>query len=383
MNVAILVPTRSGGSGGLIKHLKEVVPRMSKNTVADRISVFVPKNIFGGLQLPGAQIRTVSENDFKTGFREMGRLVDADPFDAVLITTPRPVPVRRHPCVYMVQNIEPIQRPSYTMPLAWRLRLWLLRQEIGISLKRATCVIALSNNLKSELSKRYQIKPDNIHVVYHGFDPCETGSSSRPVIDMPDRGFLFSAGSIVPYRGYEDIIRASAVLVSSGVKIPTVILAGHGVDDSNSYFRSLVKLARALNVEAKILWPGFLSRREMTWCYQHARMFIETSRAEAFPNILVEAIGNGCVCVSCDHPPMPEVFGDSALYYPTGDKVALARRIREVMEANEDVTEEWSRKTKLRASSFSWDRCAVETVDVLKCALEKYRRAAGCLSRTD
>ena len=366
MKIAILIPVRSGGSLGYIKHLTEIVPKMLQNKVVERISIFVPEKTLIGLHIPGVDLHLVAHDDYKTGFREMGELAEAGEYDVALCTTARAVPLLRCPIIYMVQNIEPIQKPSYSMPLKWRVRLWLLRREHAMAFKRATGIIAISNFSKSQICQRFYIQPKDVHVVYHGFDPGESASSVKPDLSIPKEGFIFSAGSIVPYRGYEDIIRALAVLLSSGAKILPVIFAGSVNSYAKSYERSLRSLARSLKVEDFIIWAGGLQRNEMTWCYQNARLFIQTSRAEAFPNILVEAMGHGCVSVSCDHPPMPEIFQDAALYYPTGDSDALAQRIKMVLEMNQEETEKRHTITRLRSSFFSWDKCANDTLEVLQ-----------------
>lgn len=129
MKVAVLVPVRRGGSGGFIKHLQEVIPRWLRSSALSRLSIIAPQGTLDGLEKLDTDIFRVSQDDYRTGFQDMSALVSNHDYDAVLSTTARPVKLTGYPIVTMVQNIEPIQKAIYPMPLVWRMRLWALRRE--------------------------------------------------------------------------------------------------------------------------------------------------------------------------------------------------------------------------------------------------------------
>lgn len=294
----------------------------------------------------------------------MAELVNSSDADVILNTTSRPVKVTGKPLVTIVQNIEPVQRAAYPMPLAWRLRLWLLRRETGRACRQSTRVIAVSNALKEELGRRFGLT--NVHVVYHGFKG--EARCQRPDRPLPER-FIFTAGSIVPYRGYEDIILAIAQLRKTGGLVLPVLVAGMGSILSRSYESRLRRLAVRQGVAKDIHWLGQLTDAEMAWCYQNADLFVQTSRAESFSNIQVEALGNGALVISCTQPPMPEILGEAAIYYPTGNARALADALRQVGMMEPAEVGRWKSAARQRAVRFSWDQTAMQTLDVLESAV--------------
>ena len=77
-----------------------------------------------------------------------------------------------------------------------------------------------------------------------------------------------------------------------------------------------------------MVWAGQLTEPEMAWCFGHCEAFVMTSRAEACPNVALEAMSHGCRVVSTSQPPMPEFFGEAAAYYRGGDARDLARAVR-------------------------------------------------------
>ena len=95
-----------------------------------------------------------------------------------------------------------------------------------------------------------------------------------------------------------------------------------------------------------------------------------TSRVEACPNIALEAMSQGCICIAANNPPLPEFFGDAVIFYPPKDGTALAEAIQTVLARDDNQRKVMSEKAKRRAAKFSWDICAEKTVAVLAKAVE-------------
>ncbi len=78
------------------------------------------------------------------------------------------------------------------------------------AVKRADRVIALSRFVSDFLVTHWGISNEKIGLVYHGIDAKGDGDGSRPhIIPKNWRGlFIFTAGSIRPARGLEDLLMA-------------------------------------------------------------------------------------------------------------------------------------------------------------------------------
>ncbi|MCK4816280.1 glycosyltransferase, partial [bacterium] len=139
-----------------------------------------------------------------------------------------------------------------------------------------------------------------------------------------------------------------------------------GIDPGmGKYKRILEKRSEKLGITYQIIWAGSLSLSEMSWCYHNCSVFIMTSRAEACPNIALEAMAHGCVCISTKTPPMPEFFKNAAVYYPPKDGETLADAIQTIFTWDNNQRKVMSEKARKRAAEFSWDVCVEKTVNEL------------------
>jgi glycosyltransferase involved in cell wall biosynthesis len=204
-------------------------------------------------------------------------------------------------------------------------------------------------------------------LVYHGVDiEREENVLPPPVLEMSDTRFVFTAGSIRPARGLEDLISAVAGM-GDGFR---VVVAGNVDPRMGPYREQLESLAARAGVSRQLLWAGSLSPSEMDWCYRNAAAFVMTTRTEACPNIALEAMANGAVTVSTDDPPMPEMFGDTALFYHARHPDSLARSLETVLSMAEDERRASSVRALARARQFDWDRCASRTLEELRIAAD-------------
>jgi glycosyltransferase involved in cell wall biosynthesis len=115
-------------------------------------------------------------------------------------------------------------------------------------------------------------------------------------------------------------------------------------------------------VERQIHWAGQLSSAEMSWCYYHSRLFVMTSRVEACPNVALEAMSHGAFCIATDNPPLPEFFGEAALYYPPGRSDTLADMILAALSETPEVQSKRRATLRQHATHYSWQNTVEQTI---------------------
>jgi alpha-1,3-rhamnosyl/mannosyltransferase len=349
--------TGGGMSGGYRKYLTSLVPLLRQDPTL-RLDVYIPPSLVDPLAAEGlGDVLTWPDGDERRSFLRLRQDLRERAPDVIFVPTARFIDTGR-PCVVMVRNMEPLERPFRGNTLAAGLRnlarAWTARR----ACRRATRVIAVSQHVADFLTSRWGLDPGKVGVVYHGVDPApRPDPSDRPqaLATVESGRFLFTAGSIRPARGLEDAIRALRLL---GPGAPTLVVAGNPDPDSRPYARRLRRLAESEGVAGRVVWAGGLDRAGMDWAYAHCAVFVMTSRSEACPNTILEAMSHGCLSVSAKRPPMTELFADATQYYREADATGLARAIAQLLAVVGRDRPELSERACLRAGEFRWERSA-------------------------
>lgn len=281
--------------------------------------------------------------------------------------------------VLMIRNMEPFFARRYSYALAKDMRNRVLAPLSRRALTRADRVIAVSEFSRQYCLEDIGIPERKLSLVYHGRDASfspERGPHDADVLaryGLAD-GYVFSCGSMLPYRRFEDIIAAYGRLLTERPSLPPLILAG-GREDGG--YAHLVQAAIAkTGSEGAIRHIGRLAYEDMQVLYRNSLVFVMSSEIEACPNVGIEAMSSGCAILSSDNPPLPEIFQDAALYYPARNAAALAARLAELLDSPQ-MRRQLSDRALERAAFFSWQRCAEETLAVLSASTCQAERRSG------
>jgi glycosyltransferase involved in cell wall biosynthesis len=373
VRLAIVNLTGGGLSGGYLNYLRKLVPRLQSSPKIEMLAVFAPETAAPRLHDQNWPIHAWPAADVRWGYPRLKRMLrDLRP-DVVFIPTANWLHVGETPVVVMLRNMEPLEIPFGGNSPGETARNLLRRAAARRACIRASRVIAVSDHVRDFLVRRWRLAADAVPVVYHGVDAPTAWR--EPVVPRELRQqapgeFLFSAGSIRPARGLLDLVEALPQLCALNPRLSAVI-AGAADRGTGGYYRSLIARGRQLGIDSRLVWTGPLSEAEMRWCYERCTAFVMTSRAEACPNIALEAMCHGCACVSVEHAPMPEFFADAALYYRAGDPAGLAASLERVL-TEPDIVRTLKQAATLRSHAFDWETTARRTVAELEAA------ASGC-----
>ena len=292
--------------------------------------------------------------------------------DVVFFPSNRWLDLGRIPSVSMVQSMLPMVMPfggNGWRDIVKNLMRLLYTWRAG---KRANRVIAVSNYVQKFLIDTWHIAPERIGVIYHGVNPPLAAEAQIMPNGIPGEWtgrFLFTAGSMHPYRGLDNVIKAMAINASQGVR-PPLVVAGGADHTQLPYLKRMQNLAEKLGVQAQIAWVGQLNAAEMAWCYHHCQLFLMTSRVEACPNIALEAMSHGAFCLAADNPPLPEFFQGAALYYRPRCGEALAHAITAALAYSPERAAFLRMQARKRAGDFTWEKTTARTVHELELATQ-------------
>jgi glycosyltransferase involved in cell wall biosynthesis len=376
MKIAIINLTGGRMCGGYRKYLINVIPRMAANPCVEAILCASPEsvNVQDWFE-PFCNVKFVNCKPFRFLHHNHDsklhhHLEDFRP-DVIFVPVERSFQFNKVPVVRMLQNMESFVGSIEGNPFTERLRLWSQNIHGRRSIIKSSRMIAISEFVRDFLITDCKLSEDLIGLVYHGIDLPESIDCQRPSQIPESWGgqFLFTAGSIRPARGLEDAVYAMNYLCNRGLNISGLVIAGSTSSRVGNYKEKLLNWLKEHDMVNKVCWTGALNEKEMAWCYDSCKIFVMTSRVEACPNIALEAISHGCICIAADNPPLPEIFHDAAVYYPPTDGESLAKIIETVLSWDDNQRNAMSEKAKRRAAEVSWDVCADKTVAELEKAI--------------
>lgn len=374
MKIAVVNLTGGGISGGYLKYLRELLPLLHRDPEVSKLQVFLPADARPLLAswLPEEDGFTCEDTRPGRSLLKQ-RLRELSP-DVVFFPSYRWLDLGGLPTVSMIRNMEPLARPiagNRAIDMVKNLgRAYAAWQ----ACRHATRVIAVSNYVRDFLIRAWHIPAERLGVVYHGADSLgEVTLMSTPanLTGIDGQPFLFTAGSIRPARGLEDLVDALGALATAQGLRPPLVVAGELNSAALPYHQQIMARAERRGVAGQIYWVGQLTPEEMSWCYTHCQTLVMTSRVEACPNVALEALSHGCLSVAAANPPLPEFFADAAYYYTQGDGGSLATVLMKAREIPADERQALRILTQKRARQFTWEKAATGTLREIKLALRQ------------
>lgn len=271
------------------------------------------------------------------------------------------------PVVLAVRNPNPYWGPRGSNWKA-KLRDRLLRLVTRLSAGRAARVFFVSEHSRRSILPFLRSPVERTSVVYHGIGEefCLERAAvvaARPIVDGP---YVVSVSAVRIHKNFETLLRAFAQLIREpGLSNLRLVVIGALIDPP--YYEQLTSLVRELALERSVTFHGEMPYGELPAVYRAASLFVLPSLAETFGHPLVEAMASGVPVVVTDLEIMREMCEGAVSYFRPGDPQALFVAMRELL-SNETLRRERIESGLRRARSFSWDRTARQTVELLESA---------------
>jgi glycosyltransferase involved in cell wall biosynthesis len=171
-------------------------------------------------------------------------------------------------------------------------------------LRRAARIIAISEQIASELSAAYGIARDKIAVVGNGVDCVEFQPDGAAKGRIPLR--VLYVGRLAPRKNVELLVRAAALCASR----PQVRIVGAGPEEAR-----VKALAQALGIADRTTFAGFRKGADLLAEYQWADVLVMPSAYEGVPLVALEAKAAGLPIIAANFA------GASDIVSPTSGRI--------------------------------------------------------------
>jgi glycosyltransferase involved in cell wall biosynthesis len=219
---------------------------------------------------------------------------------------------------------------------------------------RSADVALVPSEYFASVVRQWGVAPGRIRTIYHGV------ALPRPVEEpagRPEGNLIASAGRLVPWKGFDALIRALAALPAW-----RLVLLGDGPERSR-----LEALARGEGVADRVLFTGALPRARSLGWIASADCFALATSFESFSFQIVEAMALGSAVITTPIGSIPELITDGVegVLLPPDDTEGFARAIESV-RADPASWERRRAAAREKARSFSPERMLTATAALLR-----------------
>jgi len=221
-------------------------------------------------------------------------------------------------------------------------------------LRRASLVITNSQSTTNDVMKVYGIDEAKIATILLGKDDFYQRIEKKRALKEAkiDQPYFHFVGTIEPRKDLLTLLKGFTLFKEKTPSSVQLLIAGAKGWKSEAFYQALEE--HPFREDIRLL--GFVSKELLNTLHSHSLAMIYPSIYEGFGFPVLEALCCGGRVICTDNSSLPEVGGDLAVYFSTGDSVQLAERMQEVLEQPAD--EAYRARAAEWVATFSWMKYA-------------------------
>ncbi len=263
--------------------------------------------------------------------------------------------------ILTVHDLSPIVMPEM---YNWKARAWHSYINIKKLVKRADCLIAVSDHTKTALQELLNVPEQKITVAKLGVDQ----ESFSPYLDVDQLrmvrnvyglpgDFILFVGTIEPRKNLLGLIEAFEQTNSSA----SLVIAGKW----GWKYKAIMERINQSKKRRLIKLIGYIPESDKPYLMKLARAFVWPSFYEGFGLPVLEAMSVGTPVLTSQVTSLPEVVGDSALMVNPYNTQDIAAGIEQLLN-NEQLRSKYISGGIERSRHFSWENTATVLESVIK-----------------
>ena len=277
------------------------------------------------------------------------------------------------PTVVTVHDLSVLEHPEWH-PAA---RLAEYEKRFASGLERARHLVTVSEHARQEIVRLLGADPSRVTVTYNGVRelfrplPAEAVRERLKTLGLPTR-YLLHVGTIEPRKNLLMLMKAYCTLPASvRASCPLVLAGGWGwrCEAERSYLQGTAR-------HKGVIHAGYLAEEDLGALYNGARALVFPTHYEGFGMPAAEMLACGGAVLASTAGAVAEVLGGKGHLTEPQDESGWREAMQRVIE-----DDEWRESLCVggveRAATYTWDRCAEETLAGYAKALRPVMRRAA------
>ncbi|WP_312283619.1 glycosyltransferase family 1 protein [Candidatus Igneacidithiobacillus taiwanensis] len=265
--------------------------------------------------------------------------------------------------VVTVHDLSQLRSPSYH-PSG---RVSFLNKNLPFVLKNVDRIITVSNFSAREIIDVYGVPVEKVKVTYLAaekiFRPRELVEvyNTLRLYRLQYKKFILSVATLEPRKNLMRLIAAHKSLPENIRKNYPLVLCGASGWRNADVLRVISKAER----NNEVMRTGYLSRTALAELFSSAAVLAYPSLYEGFGMPVLEGFASGTAVLTSNLTSMPEISMGAAIEVDPHSIDALRDGLLRLLE-DQTLMDECIRKGFTRSNSFSWYKCAKDTLSVYR-----------------
>ncbi|MEK7084331.1 MAG: glycosyltransferase family 1 protein [Patescibacteria group bacterium] len=251
-------------------------------------------------------------------------------------------------------------------PVAYWVKDRVHRMVVKYAVRRAKKIITTSEFTKRDIHETLGVPLEKMAVTYQA--PFQIPNSKFQIPNSVSvlethgirKPYVLYVGTAYPHKNIRGLLNAWKIFKEKYQTDHQLVLAGR-----ESFFYD--QLRPIVSKDSSVVFTGFVPDETLEAIYRQAELFVFPSLYEGFGLPPLEAMARGVPVVSSNRSCLPEVLGEAAVYADPENYEQMADAIYAGL-TNENLRFTMRQNAKQELLRYSWDRLAVETLNVYRFA---------------
>lgn len=273
--------------------------------------------------------------------------------------------------VVLIHDVIAETYPQLTLPRRTSRFFWELKTALGRW--QADAIVTVSEYSRRGIAQRFKLAPERIFVVTEAADPVFrrlddvqlTRNLSALGINTLDR-YVVYVGGFGPHKNLESLVSAFARNAARPEfeDVRLVMVGEHEKEIFHSYFETIRRQLRELDILNRVFFTGFLPDEELVVLLNLATVLVLPSLIEGFGLPAVEAAACGCPVIATTESPLPELLGEGGIFINPLIPEELDFALKRILESS-DLRERMRTNGLAAAGRLSWESAAQQMMKII------------------
>ncbi|MHB1457834.1 MAG: glycosyltransferase family 4 protein [Armatimonadota bacterium] len=349
-------------SGGFRTYIRGLLYGLSEVDIENEYFIYLDRLIdTQSIKLPqNSKLKIISGNRIATDHYLLKRQITADRPDVVHFPCNYGIQGLRIPSVITLLDCISLLKSDNTVTLKSKLLTTYSAWMTSKTVPKADAIITISEYSRQQIQKFFKVDTRITVVHLAGSIVNVLGNSMRDFNELLDKPYFLTLASVDPRKNTKVVIEAFKELASTNSDCRLVVVASHDAAAEMIRQNALEQIA-----SNRIVILAKINDLELQHLYRNSVAFIFASLDEGFGLPPLEAMSCGCPVASSNCASMPEILGDSALYFNPHDKNDISNALTRLL--NDSTLREELRKRGLEQTMrYSWSKTAERTLSIYK-----------------